>query len=172
MECPTLGDTVKKIPWFELVGAMAVVLSLLFVAYEVRQANKLALVANVAAHYASFSPINEALMTDPELTSLLHRAEASSDLAEFSQPERMQIASFIRMLLNTWIPANISYNNGQLAQASFDAVFDDARASLRVAGPAMRDMWKEVVYTYPGLSDVEIIAFLRAEIEASEGLNP
>ena len=158
----------KKIPGLELVGAIAVVLSLLFVAYEIRQANKIALVANVTAHYASFSAINEALMTDPELTSLLYRAEASGDLSEFSQPERLQVASFIRMLLNAWIPANIAYNNGQLAQASFDAVFDDARASIRAAGPAMRDMWKEVVYTYPGVSDVEIIAFLRAEIEASE----
>ena len=123
----------KKIQWLELVGVIAVVLSLLFVAYEIRQANKIALVANVTAHYASFSVINEAMMTDPELTSLLHRAPASGDLSEFSQPERMQVASFIAMLLNTWIPANISYNNGQLAQTSFAAVFDDARASIRGA---------------------------------------
>ena len=162
----------KKTQLLELSGAIAVVLSLLFVAYEIRQANKIALVASVSAHYASFSAINEAMMTDPEFNSLLHRAQTSDDLAEFSQTERMQVTSFIAMLLNTWIPANISYNNGQLAQASFDAVFDDARESIRLAGPAMRDMWREVVHTYPGLSDVEIIAFLRAELDASEDDDP
>ncbi len=84
----------------------------------------------------------------------------------------MRLESFIRMLANTWIPANIAYNNGQLAQPSFDAVFDDARASLSVAGPAMRAMWKEVVYTYPGLADLEIIQFLKAETERLEQETP
>ena len=158
----------KKIPLLELVGAIAVVLSLLFVAFEIRQANKLALVANVADHYASFSAINEALITDAQFSSLLHRAQTSEDLREFTQPERIQIESFIRMLCNTWIPANISYNNGQLAQASFDAIFDDARGSIRIAGPAMREMWREVLNAYPGLAEVEIIAFLRAEIGESQ----
>ena len=162
----------KKIQWLELAGFVGVMLSLLFVAFQIQQANKIALVANVSAHYASFSAINELMMSDPELTPLLVRSQSSRDLSDFSQSERMRLESFIRVLANTWIPANIAYNNGQLAPSSFDAVFDDARASLNIAGPAMREMWKGVVYTYPGLSDLEIIQFLKTEIERLENDTP
>ena len=155
-----------KVRALETIGVATVVLSLLFVAYEIRQSNQIALVANVNDIYSSFTNINEALMNDPELAPLLQRAgvEPNHSLSEFTVAEQLRLKSWIRILLNTWLPANIAYNNGQLAQATYDSIFDDAKHSISLAGPGMLMMWKEVVFTYPGLSNLEIIRFLKAEI--------
>ena len=155
----------KKAQWLESAGFVGVVLSLLFVALQIRQANSIALVDSVSAHYASFAAVNELVISDPGLLELIVRSRSSQDVEEFTQAERVRLGVYMAMTLNTWIPANIAFDNGQLARASFDAVFDDARAVLNSAGPAMLSMWEETVSTYPGLADLEIIRFIKAEIE-------
>ena len=55
----------------EIVGIAMVVLSLMFVAYEIRQSNKIATVSNVNEIYNRFTAVNEALMSDPELARLI-----------------------------------------------------------------------------------------------------
>ena len=85
----------------------------------------------------------------------------------------MRLESFIRMLakhLDT--SQHRIQTTDSLRSLALTRFFDDARASLSVAGPAMRAMWKEVVYTYPGLADLEIIQFLKAEIERLEQETP
>ena len=93
---------------FENVGLAGVIASLIFVAFELRQANKIALVNSVSDVYEKYTGINAILISDPNLAELIttHR-EALSELSTADQ-ERRHSWNFI--LLNTWLSAKSGHS--------------------------------------------------------------
>ena len=75
-----MSAKLTKAQILEILSVTAVVISLLFVAYEIRQSNQIALVAAVNEIYGSFTDINEAHMGDLELTELLSRSDTAENL--------------------------------------------------------------------------------------------
>ena len=57
----------------EILGVLSVVLSLLFVAFEIRQTNQIAMVATEIEIRNNFSELNEAMFSDPDLSVLLEK---------------------------------------------------------------------------------------------------
>jgi hypothetical protein len=152
----------------ELVGIVAVVLSLIFVAYELRQSNKNATVFNVNEIYDRFTDLNEALMSDPELARLILKANKAQKISDLTESERLRLGSWHLFQLNIWTPANIAYDNGQLAEPIYNVLFDDARNELQVTGPVGRRIWKDYVDTYPALSELTIVKFIKSELDSYE----
>ena len=56
----------------EILGIITVIVSLLFVAYEINQANKIAMVDSEQAIWENFSAINELIMGNTEFAQLMH----------------------------------------------------------------------------------------------------
>ena len=152
----------------EVVGIVAVVFSLVFVAYEIRQSNKIATVSNVNEIYDRFTAINEALMSDPELARFLLKANGAEKISDLTESERLRVSSWQHFLLNIWLSANIAYDNGQLAEITYSSLFDDARFELQVTGPAGRHIWKDNVDAYPALSEIAIVMFIKSELDDYE----
>jgi hypothetical protein len=152
----------------EIVGIATVVLSLMFVAFEIRQSNKIATVSNVNEIYARFTAVNGALMSDPELARLVLKASEAEELSDLTKSEILRYYSWIQFLTNIWLSANIAYDNGQLAEPTYNALFDDASYNLQVTGPAGRRIWKKYINTFPALSDMAIIIFIKSELESYE----
>ncbi len=148
---------------FENVGLAGVIASLIFVAFELRQANKIALVNSVSDVYEKYTGINAILISDPNLAELIttHR-EALSELSTADQ-ERRQSWNFI--LLNTWLSANVAYDNGILAESTFHGVLDDISYNLRVTDPAGRQSWRRIMENYPGLHELEVIRVIKSELD-------
>ena len=152
----------------EIVGIVMVVLSLMFVAYEIRQSNKIATVSNVNEIYNRFTAVNEALMSDPELARLIIKVGEAEELSDLTESEVLRFYSWIQFLTNIWVSANIAYDNGQLAEPTYNALFDDARFNLQVTGPAARRIWKNYIDRYPALSEMAIVIFIKSELESYE----
>ena len=152
----------------ELVGIVMVVLSLIFVAYELRQSNKIATVSNVNETYDRFTAINEALMSDPELARLLLKVGKAQEISDLTESEGLRISSWYHFLFNIWLAANIAYDNGQLAEPTYNALFDDARNEIQLTGPEGRRLWKKYVDTYPALSEITIVKFIKSELDSYE----
>ena len=152
---------------FEIVGVTAIVLSLLFVAFEIQQANRIAIVSTNNEVYASFSSINEIVMSDPEFADLLVRSSnAGGD--ELSTVDRIRLSGWVRRHLNVWLPATIAHGNGMLTEDTYKSIFDDARGSLEEAGPEMLSIWKDVLDEYPGLASTELFFFINRLFEEFE----
>ena len=152
----------------EIVGIVMIVLSLIFVAYEIRQSNKIATVSNVNHIYDRFTAINEALMSDPELARLIIKASEAENLSDLTDSEILRFSGWIQFQTNIWVSANIAYDNGQLAEPTYNALFDDARFNLQVTGPAARRIWKDHIDSFPALSEMAIVIFIKSELDSYE----
>jgi len=152
----------------EIVGIATIVLSLMFVAYEIRQSNKIATVSNVNEIYYRFTTVNEALMSDPELARLIIKTNEAKELSDLTESENLRIYGWIQFLTNIWVSANIAYDNGQLAEPTDNALFDGARFNLQATGPVGRRIWKTYIDRYPALSEMAIVIFIKSELDSYE----
>jgi len=143
---------------FEIVGITAVIVSLLIVAYEIRQSNNIALVSTeneIRNNYASFE---ESVLSNPELSELLFKARDPEYRLE--GVEREIVTTYIFRFLNAWRPAVTSYERGLLNQISYDAVFDDIRYTVEKI-PAANPIWREIIEGYPSRENDAIFEYLR-----------
>ncbi|MDE0755845.1 MAG: hypothetical protein OSB26_14465 [Woeseiaceae bacterium] len=83
----------------EIVGFLAVIASLLFVAYEIRQSNRIALGTTAYEIQRNWISINDAIATDEELAALL--IKLGDENAELSALEQVQSAAYGRRFINT-----------------------------------------------------------------------
>ena len=105
-------------------------------------------------------------MSDPELASLLIKTSTAEQISDLTESERLRVSSWAHFLLNIWVSANIAYDNGQLAEPTYNALFDDARFELQVGGPVSRRIWKDYVDTFPALSEITIVKFIKSELDS------
>lgn len=153
----------------ELIGIATVVLSLLLVAYEIRQSNEIATTANVNDVYARFSSVSEAILTDPELAVLLIKKQTAIELSELSMEEQVRLGGWVSFVFDIWVAGNIAYNNDQLSEVTYNTIFDDARLELGdSSGPAHRRTWRDFIDTYPSVSQLAIVKFINSELAVYE----
>jgi len=101
----------------EIVGAIAVVISLIFVGLSVRQNTDAVQVANHQALVAMDSEKNTWLR-DPEFAAVYETAR--NDFSELTGIERRQYLTFVADTLNAWEFAFITHNNGAIADNIYD----------------------------------------------------
>jgi len=155
-----LGLSMRQV--VEVISVIVVVLSLLFVAYQIRQSNDIAIAANeneVRNNYATF---NEAIMLDTYLAELIYKSEDPSFVIEGR--DRVIIENYIARALNSWRPVITSYERGLLDQISYDAAFDDMRFLIETY-PAMRPLWRDFMGDYPSRSDDPIFTYIARLLE-------
>ena len=158
----------EKFQIVEVVGVIAVALSLLFVAFELQQANRIARIATNNEVYASFAAINEAVMSDPEFVDLLLRSADTSGNSKLSEVDRARLRSWVRRHLNVWLPATIAHGHGMLTDQTYESIFDDVRNLIEGTGPEMLSIWRQIVDTYPGLASTELFVFMDQLLEEAE----
>ena len=107
----------------EIVGFLAVIASLLFVAYEIRQSNRIALGTTPYEIQRNWISINDAIATDEELAALL--IKLGDESAELSALEQVQSAAYGRRFINTWISLQEAYDNGLVSDAVYQIAIDD-----------------------------------------------
>ena len=131
----------KSVNWKEIaefVGVVAIVLSLLFIAYELRQSTA---VATSQAAFDLNTILDEsyrARTQDKDLDELIERGHA--DPATLSDRERSQFYAWLRADLNVNEAAWFYWDRGIIPQEDFDG-FMNAICS-RVITPGGRQYWQ------------------------------
>ncbi len=141
----------------EYAGIAAVIISLWFVIYEIRQSNRIALVTTEYEVRNNYSSLNESIINDAELAELIYRTESES--YEVTGPEKIIIENYIFRSLNSWRPVVTSFENGLLGEVSYDAAFDDMRYNID-RYPAMRPVWRNIIENFPARQDDPIFRYI------------
>ncbi len=114
---------------FEFVGMSAVVVSLLFLAYELRQSNRIA-IGNASMEMTNISlELNHSLFENSEISELAVKlSENDQDLT----PTESQMADALAYgYMNMWSAALRAYQNDLISQDSFENFMGGITAEMR-----------------------------------------
>ncbi|MEM7431352.1 MAG: hypothetical protein AAF351_05365 [Pseudomonadota bacterium] len=129
----------------EVVGVIAVVVSLLILAAEVRQSNQIARVDTAASLLNSFNAIHVQRASNPEFAKLFPKME-DPEAHLITATDASQIRGIAHNYMNVWRNAQVAYINGLVDEDTFQNI------SNSVYG---------VLIDYPGLAP-HIIAIYEA----------
>ena len=156
---------VTKIQIVEIAGVISVVLSLLFVAFQIQQTNQIAIVTAEIETRNNYSDLNEAMFSDKELAALLERS--SEPAFNPAVGEQTQLRSFAFRFMNIWLASEIAFMNGMLPESSYQIVIDDIKYLLE-RNPYQRRFFREILDNYPGWGDTEVAKTVEIELKKYE----
>ena len=140
----------------EIAGAMAVVVSLLFVAYQIQQANRIALAMAEIEIRNNYAQVNELVISDPELTKIFDKGQKNpQDLTDI---EKMKLRAWVSRIYNIYSAIDIANANGLATEETYLTMFDDARNEL--SDEFMRPFWRSNIETFPSGEALEIVQYI------------
>jgi len=139
----------------EIVGVLAVIASLLFLAYEIRQSNQIARSTITFELGKNAADLNEVVLSNPGFAELLVKSQDPH--YHPTAVEKQMLLAEARRFLNLWGTVEIAYRNGHQTRAQFDIMLDDAEGVLS-RRPAAHYVWRKELKRFPGLSTFEFYA--------------
>lgn len=118
--------------WIQIVGIIAVVVSLVFVGMEVRQNSIATRAATNSAIKDSFRELNLAIATDYQLALALIRA--GDNPSEAAPEDQYRILALWRALFHIWSNVHRQHINDTVDASLFDAVVQEIETYAGVAG--------------------------------------
>jgi len=146
----------------ESVGIMTVVLSLLFVAYEIRQSNEIAIGTTVHELNRNWMSINELIITSPELLSLLVEI-ADKNYVPKDERELQRSLAYARRLLNHWVSVEEAYRNSIVSDAYYSMTAEDVIKVINNR-PGLLPIYKIIASSYD-LSQYDLLRPILLNIE-------
>lgn len=138
----------------EILGAIAVFLTLLYLAAQIRHANTLAHFETVREVMAQFNACNHLIATDGKIRQvLLKEGELSVDEAE-------QLYSYVDMYCNAWLTTQISFDQGLIDASVWAGVIRDVEVAMN-RWPNMRQPVERWLNNYPDFKDFEVFRAVR-----------
>ena len=108
----------------EWAGALVVVVTLFYLARQIRQSNELSRFSATRDLFNQLNELNRLVTTDSTLRQLLMKP------GEISSDEREQIYNFAMMFCNVWISVQIAYDSGQIDKNLYAAGLKDVRVEM------------------------------------------
>ena len=115
--------------WAEAAGLIAVVVSLVFVGFEIRQ-NSAALRAATAQSMSDASMEFNLAMADPAAWAGVIRMAELDDLSNARREDRFAVVSLMRWLFQHWSSLHWHYLRGDLDRELWDGVRRDMKLSI------------------------------------------
>ena len=141
------NSVIKTPSLFEIAGLTTVLISLFFVGYELRQANKIARVETEWQLMNTYAAWDEAIISCPECFT--QSASALSSTSEF-----MRSQSIIYRAINAWQASEIGYDEGLLSQRTFNLFYRDASIFINQAKEAgTLALWRQTLDENPDWID-------------------
>jgi len=144
-------DRVEK--WIALVANLAVLVGIVFLALELRQANRIAIASTEISVRGQFKSTNELILNSDDIAQLLVKATNAD--ADLSPVDIERLFAFLFVNLNTWLSIEIAYANGMVTTATFETVLDDIRGMLTYY-PALRPLLRESMNDFPSTADTRV----------------
>jgi hypothetical protein len=129
-----------------LIANVGVIAGIVFLALELRQANRIAIASTEINIRSNLSALNESVYGDESLSRLL--AKASEADALFTPEEVVRLESFVRRLLNIYLALETAHFSGLAPKMTYESIEGDIRGSLST-WPALRPMFRHIADLYP-----------------------
>ena len=134
-----------------------VIVGLIFLVMEIRQANMIATATAEIEIRALFSEINEAFYAIPEMNELLVKARDSD--SELTEAEYLRAFGFALRLENAWLAIEVAYENGLLPADTNTVIEDDMRAAL-LNFPALAPAFRQIVDNFPSQESRQVFIIM------------
>jgi hypothetical protein len=157
---PLNSENVNK--WLTLLANTGVLIGIMFLAFEIRQSNRIAIASTEISIREQFKTTNELVLANDAVAVLLVKATDAN--AEFSDVEKEKLSSYLYAHINTWMGMEIAYANGMLTRATFETALDDVRGVLGVY-PAMKPIAQEIMGLYTSFADSQVYDAIREVLE-------
>ena len=138
----------------ETIGLVAIVASLLFLAFEIQQSNRITVASTAIDIRNGYSEFNRALHSGSDLARLMVRAKEPE--VEWSPSEELKVLMVVTDLFNVWLSVETACDNGLARDVTCDELDDDIRAFIAML-PGTRSMWNFFVDSYPSLGDTAVL---------------
>ncbi|HUG00350.1 MAG TPA: hypothetical protein VML95_00665 [Longimicrobiales bacterium] len=121
----------------ETVGAIAVVVTLIYLAFQIRQQNRESRIASVHELNEAFRASISAFQ-DPGLADVFSRAK--SDFADLGEPERLRFIAMVQGVFRVWEDAFYQFDAGRLDPRIWQAMVTQFSAYLSL--PGVQRVWE------------------------------
>lgn len=155
---------------FEATGVLAVVLSLLLVAYEVRQANRIAVVNAEFELRNSFHATNIALLSNPGMVDFVVLMQTRGQSLEGADGVRARAWTYLS--LNSWLATALAYESGIATEETYRNVLDNIDNAIARSSPEMRAIWRASIESFPSLQDNPVFQEALATLGRYESADP
>ena len=152
----------------EILGAAAVLITLVYLATQVKRSNELSRFNATKEIVNQFNDLNRLVATDSTLRKVLMKTDG------LTADEIEQIYNFGMMFCNVWISAQIAYDNDQLDSETYKACAKDVSIEL-TRWPNFRPALEKWLSNYPEHKQLEIMQPIlsdsgsaQAELESGE----
>jgi hypothetical protein len=137
----------------EIIGAIAVIVSLLYVAAQIKQSNR------QGASDSSYAWVAEsnrflAWISEPEIASVLIKMRGDG---EITPAEEIRFDAFAEHLLNAWWAGETSYQNGIMDKDTYLIIAGEVRRYLDAYPRLRRDM-RRLLSHHPIAAEMGIFA--------------
>ncbi len=149
----------------EVVGLIAVVLSLLLVAYEVRQSNLIAQATITYEIGRDVNRFNERGYADPQFTELLVKLQDPAFVP--SEVDAMRTTLLAHRFVNIWTVQEKAHRNGLLSDEQFAFTRADVITVMN-AFPALIRSWKYVLRDQPSLKESLVLEPIVTAVSAED----
>ncbi len=147
---------------FELFGFAAVVLSLLFVAYEINQSNRIAKGTTSYELSRNWMEINRFIITEPRILDLRMKWQNKGFMPE--NAEELEVSkAFARMLVNLWTTIEEAHENGLASDGYLQIAKDDVKSMLNDR-PGLVPIFESLLSNYE-LAGYDVLEPIRERID-------
>ncbi|GEM_PF-1336468 len=114
----------------EIIGAIAVLATLIYLARQVRQSNSIAIASAEIALREAANGIYKGITDNPEYASLV--AKLAADASDFSPGEEQQAIAFVGLNINLWSAVTRAHSQGLITNYTFNNYLTDVAATLNM----------------------------------------
>ena len=146
----------NNLKYFEFLGIIGVIVSLLFVAYQVQQANRIARVTTEYEIRNNRSEWQSIFLENPEITEFMIRIIAQSNsIEDMPEIDRRRAYIFAMRGIETWAAAETAFANGMLSNETYDYISEDINNTIKYQ-PGMHFFLNSILSDYPSLAESDI----------------
>jgi len=139
----------------EIVGAIAVIGTLIYLARQIRQSAINSRASQISMLNHSYAALNDLIVASPHAISALKSVEnperASADA------DGVLLRHLMYKWFNLWLAAEMAFSNGQLSEAEFEIYKDDFK-NIKELYPGLMPYLIEELKRYPAARDSAIFA--------------
>lgn len=148
----------------EMLGIVAIVLSLLFVAFQIQQANRIARIATEIEISNLFATWNEIIFLNDDARKFLESIPGSLD--DLPRDDQSRALAYGHRMINIWQPAITAYESGLLSEERYEAVLTGVRGSL--ARPGGRAVWRRLIVMHPEYESTTLFLFVKEILDNAQ----
>ena len=144
----------------ELIGVLAIIASLIFVAFEIRQSNQIAKGTSAFEIMNAFRESNQLVLTNSELRSVLLRKRNGEEL---SQTENEILRAYVLGIANIWMATEEAYDNGIVSDRLYSVYTNDVASTSSLIPP---EQWQQTFEMLPHLQNFKFFEIITKSIDS------